>query len=294
VYADIVPIEWSEGARTCGEWSKADRTTAPTRWTMAEGRRSQASSPRSRPGGTALLCVPEGTRKTHFASTSGSTATRRSGPRCLRQGGERRVDLARVNGPRLRQQPSRSGSKRRPCSGRIPRAEAAPLLEVREKWRQDGAEPDLRCAEPDGGRTAARRSRCWSTKVYVGAASAPAPGPHLEPASGIAAAGGGTGTAGPGPACVGCARGIGRNFTVDADDPVRWGIRRRGGRRWPPAARFASKPGALEVRIATGKPGASPSTEVPRLGPAIPSSSAIERSKGMLAERGWQAERQKG
>jgi len=186
-------------------------------------------------------------------------------------GGERRVDLAEVNGRVFVNNVSIGVYAEAVQRPGYRDAKLRTLLEVApEKLGGDGSEPHLRWRGPDGedGREAV--ALLVSNNVYrLGAALGSGTRPHLdEGVLGIAAAEEGTGN---GRARVGLRlRQWDRpSFTVDADDPVPLGIDGEAVTLAPPLE-FSSKPGALAVRIAPGHPGASPSTVVPQgLGPAI-------------------------
>ena len=220
--------------------------------------------------GLPYACVPAGTRN-HFALDLGVDRNDVVGALdAFVDGGERRVDLAEVNGRVFVNNVSigiYAEAVQRPG---YRDAKLRTLLEVApEKLGGDASQPDLRWHGPDGedGRTAV--ALMISNNVYrLGAALGSGTRPHLDAGVlGIAAA-----EEGPG-------RGIRvglslrqwerPSFTVDADDPVALGIDGEAVTLAPPLE-FTSKPGALAVRIAPRHPGASPSTVVPRgLAPAV-------------------------
>lgn len=266
----IVPIELgqAEDLRDLVEGAIEDGADALA---MAGGDGSQAivaeiASRRGLP----YACVPAGTRN-HFALDLGVDRNDVVGALdAFVDGGERRVDLAEVNGRVFVNNVSIGVYAEAVQRPGYRDAKLRTLLEVApEKLGAVGSEPDLRWLGPDGedGRTAV--ALLVSNNVYrLGAALGSGTRPHLdEGVLGIAAA-----EEGPG---RGLRAGLGLRqwrvptFTVDADDPVPLGIDGEAVTLAPPLE-FVSKPGALAVRIAPGHPGASPSTEVPRgLLPAV-------------------------
>jgi diacylglycerol kinase family enzyme len=267
----IVPIELGRGEdlRELVEGAIDDGADALA---MAGGDGSQAIVAEiAARRGLPYACVPAGTRN-HFALDLGVDRDDVVGALdAFVDGGERRVDLAEVNGRVFVNNVSIGVYAEAVQRPGYRDAKLRTLLEVApEKLGGDGAEPDLRWRGPDGedGREAV--ALLVSNNVYrLGAALGSGTRPHLdEGVLGIAAAEEGTGN---GRARVGLRlRQWDRpDFTVDADDPVPLGIDGEAVTLAPPLE-FASKPGALAVRIAPGHPGASPSTEVPEgLGPAI-------------------------
>lgn len=216
-------------------------------------------------------CIPAGTRN-HFALDLGVDRDDVVGSLdAFLDGGERRVDLAEVNGRVFVNNVSiglyaeavqRSGYRD---------AKIRTLVEMAPaEVGSPGSGPALRWEGPDGPEGRDAVALLVSNNVYrLGAAIGPGTRPRLdEGVLGLAAA---TGAAGPGPVPVGLKLRQWRrpSFTVDADRPVAAGIDGEAVTLAPPI-RFASMPRALTVRIAAGHPGASPSTEVPRgLGRAV-------------------------
>ncbi len=267
----IVPIELGlgEDLRDLVEGAIDDGADALA---MAGGDGSQAivaeiASRRGLP----YACVPAGTRN-HFALDLGVDRDDVVGALdAFVDGGERRVDLAEVNGRVFVNNVSIGVYAEAVQRPGYRDAKLRTLLEVApEKLGRVGAEPNLRWRGPDGkdGREAV--ALLVSNNVYrLGAAIGSGTRPHLdEGVLGIAAAEEGIGN---GRARVGMRlrQWDQPSFSVDADDPVPLGIDGEAVTLAPPLE-FASKPGALAVRIAPGHPGASPSTEVPQgLAPAI-------------------------
>jgi len=263
----IVPIElgWGEDLRELVEGAIEDGADALA---MAGGDGSQAVVAEiAARRGLPYACVPAGTRN-HFALDLGVDRDDVVGALdAFVDGGERHVDLAEVNGRVFVNNVSiglYAEAVQRPG---YRDAKLRTLLEVApEKLGGDDSGGALRWRGPDGedGRDAV--ALLVSNNVYrLGAAFGSGTRPHLdEGVLGIAAAeaSGGGGV----PALRQWDR---PSFTVDADAPLPVGIDGEAVTLAPPLE-FASKPGALAVRIAPGHPGASPSTEVPReLGSAV-------------------------
>jgi hypothetical protein len=125
----------------------------------------------------------------------------------------------------------------------------------------DGGDPSLRWSGPDGTEGERALALLISNNPYrLGTALGSATRPHLD-----------GGDLGVTTASVDDSRhGVARlrswsapTFTVDAKGPVAAGIDGEATTLTPPI-RFASRPGALIVRIARHHPGASPATAVPR------------------------------
>jgi diacylglycerol kinase family enzyme len=216
--------------------------------------------------GLPYACVPAGTRN-HFALDLG--VDRRDVVGALDafvDGGERRVDLAEVNGRVFVNNVSIGVYAEAVQRPGYRDAKFRTLLEVApERHNLDGSEPELRWRGPDEEEGHEAVALLVSNNVYrLGTALGSGTRPHLdEGVLGIAAAEEG--------ARVGLSlRQWQRpSFTVDADDPVPVGIDGEAVMLAPPLE-FTSLPGALAVRIARGHPGASPSTLVPHgLGPAV-------------------------
>jgi diacylglycerol kinase family enzyme len=264
----IVPIELGRGEdlRELVEGAIEDGADALA---MAGGDGSQAVvAGIAARRGLPYACVPAGTRN-HFALDLGVDRDDVVGSLdAFVDGGERRVDLAEVNGRVFVNNVSigiYGEAVQRPD---YRDAKLRTLLQVApEKLSPSDSEPALRWRGPDGedGRDAV--ALLVSNNVYrLGAALGSGTRPHLdEGVLGIAAAEA-SGNGGGVPALRQWDR---PSFTVDGDDPLPVGIDGEAVTLAPPLE-FASKPGALAVRIAPRHPGASPSTEVPRgLGSAV-------------------------
>jgi diacylglycerol kinase family enzyme len=263
----IVPIELGTGEdlRELVEGAIEDGADALA---MAGGDGSQAIVAEiAARRGLPYACVPAGTRN-HFALDLGVDRSDVVGALdAFVDGGERRVDLAEVNGRVFVNNVSIGVYAEAVQRPGYRDAKLRTLLEVApEKLNPDGSEPTLRWRGPDGedGREAV--ALLVSNNAYrLGAALGSGTRPHLdEGVLGIAAAEEGAARVG-----LSLRQWQRPTFTVDADDPVPVGIDGEAVVLAPPLE-FASMPGALAVRIAPGHPGASPSTVVPHgLGPAV-------------------------
>jgi hypothetical protein len=214
--------------------------------------------------GLPYACIPAGTRN-HFVLDLGVDRDDVVGSLdAFVNGGERRVDLAEVNGRVFVNNVSigiYADAVQRPG---YRDAKLRTLLEVApEELGPAAPGTALRWRGPDGGEGGGAAALLVSNNVYrLGAAIGSGTRPHLdEGVLGLAAAATNGG--------VSLRQWRRRSFTVDADRPVPVGIDGEAVTLAPPLE-FASLPGALAVRIARGHPGASPSTEVPRgLGRAV-------------------------
>jgi diacylglycerol kinase family enzyme len=216
-------------------------------------------------------CIPAGTRN-HFALDLGVDRDDVVGSLdAFVDGGDRRVDLAEVNGRVFVNNVSiglYAEAVQRPG---YRDAKIRTLLEMAPaELGSQGSGTALRWSGPDGSEGRDAVALLVSNNVYrLGAAIGAGTRPRLDQGVlGVAAA---TGGAAPGHVPVGVTLHQWRrpSFTIDADRPVAAGIDGEAVTLEPPI-HFASMPGALTVRIAAGHPGASPSTEVPRrLGPAV-------------------------
>jgi diacylglycerol kinase family enzyme len=222
--------------------------------------------------GLPYACVPAGTRN-HFALDLGVDRDDVVGSlEALVDGGERRVDLAEVNGRVFVNNVSIGVYAEAVQRPGYRDAKIRTLLEVApERLGPEGTGSALRWRGPDGedGRDAV--ALLVSNNVYrLGATIGSGTRPHLdEGVLGLAAAMTGAGDNGVPSGALSLRQWQQPTFTVDADDPVPVGIDGEALHLVPPLE-FASMPEALAVRIAPGHPGASPSTEVPRgLGPAV-------------------------
>ncbi|HEX4305056.1 MAG TPA: diacylglycerol kinase family protein [Solirubrobacterales bacterium] len=216
--------------------------------------------------GLPYACIPAGTRN-HFALDLGVDRDDVVGALdAFVDGGERRVDLAEVNGrvfvnnvsiglyADAVQRPGYRDAKLRTL------LEAAP-----EGLHPEASAGALRWSGPEGDDGRDPLALLVSNNVYrLGPGIGSGTRPRLDRGLlGVAAAT--PGVAGPGgvPVGVRLRQWDDPIFTIDADGPVAAGIDGEAVTLAPPLC-FASKPGVLAVRIAPGHPGASPSTEVPR------------------------------
>ncbi len=206
--------------------------------------------------GLPYACVPAGTRN-HFALDLGVDRDDVVGALdAFVDGGERRVDLATVNGRVFVNNCSiglYADAVQRPG---YRDAKLRTLLEVApEVTRADGSGTTLRWSGPDGTEGGEMVALLVSNNVYrLGGPIGSGTRPRLdEGVLGVAAA----------PAGLRLRQWRAPTFVVDAPGEVPAGIDGEAAMLSPPI-RFASMPGALAVRIARGHPGASPSTEVPR------------------------------
>jgi len=267
----IVPIELGRGEdlRELVEGAIEDGADALA---MAGGDGSQAIVAEiAARRGLPYACVPAGTRN-HFALDLGVDRGDVVGSLdALVDGGERRVDLAEVNGQVFVNNVSIGVYAEAVQRPGYRDAKLRTLLEVApERLGPADSGPPLRWRGPDGEEGGDAVALLVSNNVYrLGATLGSGSRPHLdEGVLGIAAAEMGE-TGGSVPVGLALRQWRRASFTVDADDPVPLGIDGEAVTLAPPLE-FASLPGALTVRIAPGHPGASPSTEVPRgLGRAV-------------------------
>jgi diacylglycerol kinase family enzyme len=268
----IVPIELGcgEDLRELVEGAIEDGADALA---MAGGDGSQAIVAEiAAARGLPFACVPAGTRN-HFALDLGVDRDDVVGSLdALVDGGERRVDLAEVNGRAFVnnvsiglyadavQQPGYRDAKIRTL------LEMAP-----DELGPEGSGTGLRWRGPDGAEGRDAVALLVSNNVYrLGAAIGSGTRPRLDQGVlGLAAAVAGRAADGPVPVGVKLRQWRRPSFTIDADGPVAAGIDGEAATLQPPV-RFKVRPGALTVRIAPDHPGASPSTEVPSgLGTAV-------------------------
>ena len=205
-------------------------------------------------------CVPAGTRN-HFALDLGVDRDDVVGALdAFVDGGERRVDLAEVNGRVFVNNVSlglyaeavqRSGyreAKLRTLAETLPQAIGP-----------DANGPGLRWTGPDGREQRAGAALLVSNNRYrLGRAIGSGTRPRLDAGLlGIAVAGAGE--------RLPWQEWTARAFSVDADEPVTQvpaGIDGEAVKLAPPL-RFRTRPGALRVRVARAHPGASPSAGLP-------------------------------
>jgi diacylglycerol kinase family enzyme len=218
--------------------------------------------------GLPYACVPAGTRN-HFALDLGVDRDDVVGALdAFVDGGERRVDLAEVNGrvfvnnvslglyAEAVQRPGYREAKLRTLFGTLP-----------EALGPGGEGLDLRWADLDGREQRAGAAILVSNDRYrLGRAVGSGTRPRLDEGRlGIAVAGGGGDPASRRPWREWTAPA----FEVSADRTVPAGVDGEAMRLEPPL-RFRTRPGVLRVRVARRHPGASPSASLPEgLGPSI-------------------------
>ncbi len=207
-------------------------------------------------------CIPAGTRN-HFALDLGVDRDDVVGALdAFVDGGERRVDLAEVNGRVFVNNVSLGLYAEAVQQEGYRAAKIRTLMAMAPASIESGGESaKLRWAGPDGTEGDGALALLVSNNPYrLGTALGSATRPHLD-----------EGDLGITTAAVDDSRhGAARlrswscpTFTVEADGPVAAGIDGEATTLTSPI-RFASRPGALTVRIARAHPGASPATAVPR------------------------------
>ena len=261
----IVPIELGPGEdlRELVEAAIGDGADALA---MAGGDGSQAivaelAAARDLP----YACVPAGTRN-HFALDLGVDRDDVVGSLdAFVDGGERRVDLAEVNGRVFVNNVSIGLYADAVQEPGYRDAKLRTMLEVAPAQLGPGSSGTaLRWSGEDGSEGRDAVALLVSNNVYrLGGPIGSGTRPRLDAGTlGLAVA-----AAGP-PGRAGVPVGLALrqwrqpSFTVDADGPVAAGIDGEAVTLSPPI-RFATRPRALTVRIAASHPGASPSTEVP-------------------------------
>jgi diacylglycerol kinase family enzyme len=214
--------------------------------------------------GIPYACIPAGTRN-HFALDLGVDRDDVVGALdAFVDGGERRVDLGEVNGRVFVNNVSLGLYADAVQEEGYRAAKIRTLVAMApEKVRADGPGPALRWRGPDGVEEGGALTLLVSNNPYrLGTALGSATRPHLDQGDlGITSAAVADGGAGPGLARL--RSWSSPTFTVEADGPVAAGIDGEATTLTPPI-RFASRPGALTVRISRRHPGASPATAVPR------------------------------
>jgi diacylglycerol kinase family enzyme len=212
--------------------------------------------------GVPYACIPAGTRN-HFALDLGVDRNDVVGALdAFVDGGERRVDLAEVNGRVFVNNVSLGLYADAVQKEGYRAAKIRTLVAMAPATVEgDGDDAALRWSGPGGTEGERALALLVSNNPYrLGTALGSATRPHLD-----------EGDLGVTTASVDDSRhGTARlrswscpTFVVDADRPVAAGIDGEATTLTPPI-RFASRPGALIVRIARDHPGASPATAVPR------------------------------
>ncbi|HEY2479993.1 MAG TPA: diacylglycerol kinase family protein [Solirubrobacterales bacterium] len=216
--------------------------------------------------GLPYACIPAGTRN-HFALDLGVDRDDVVGALdAFVDGGERHVDLAEVNGRVFVNNVSIGLYADAVQKPGYRDAKIRTMLEVAPgEVGSEGSGTALRWRGPDGTEGRDALALLVSNNVYrLGAAIGSGTRPRLdEGVLGVAAAAAGPADRRGVPVGVSLRQWRRPSFTVHAEGPVAAGIDGEAVTLAPPIE-FASRPGALTVRIAPDHPGASPSTEVPR------------------------------
>ena len=210
-------------------------------------------------------CIPAGTRN-HFALDLGvDREDVVGGLDALVDGGERRVDLAEVNGRVFVNNVSLGFYAAAVQREGYREAKLRTMLEVAPTVGEAGPGTAIRWDGPAGAAGEDGVALLVSNDPYrLGTMIGSGTRPRLDRGIlGIAA----LSSASPGrrltPVALRFQQWSRPSFVVTADGPVAAGIDGETATLEPPI-RFASRPLALRVRIARGQPGASPSTQVPR------------------------------
>jgi hypothetical protein len=278
----IVPIELGGGEdlRELVEGAIEDGADALA---MAGGDGSQAIvAAIAAERGLPYACIPAGTRN-HFALDLGVDRNDVVGALdAFVDGGERRVDLAEVNGrvfvnnvsigvyAEAVQRPGYRNAKLRTLLDVAPEKLGAGSGSGSNSNSGDSG-PALRWRGPEGEQGGEAVALLVSNNAYrLGAGIGSGTRPHLdEGVLGLAAATAAETEDGGPPVGLRLRQWRQPLFTVDADGEVPMGVDGEALTLEAPL-QFASLPGVLAVRIAPGHPGASPSTVVPKgLGPAV-------------------------
>lgn len=210
-------------------------------------------------------CIPAGTRN-HFALDLGvDREDVVGGLEALVDGGERRVDLAEVNGRVFVNNVSLGLYADAVQRDGYRDAKLRTLLEVAPERLESGPETPIGWEGPDGDGGGDGVALLVSNDPYrLGTVIASGTRPRLDTGTlGIATVSSGPDGPGLAPVAFRLRQWSRPTFTVDGDGPVAAGIDGEATTLAPPI-RFASRPRALRVRIARGQPGASPSTDLPQ------------------------------
>ena len=210
-------------------------------------------------------CIAAGTRN-HFALDLGVDRDDVvAGLDALVDGGERRVDLAEVNGRVFVNNVSLGFYAAAVQREGYREAKLKTMLEVAPTVGEGEEGASIRWDGPEGAAGEDGVALLVSNDPYrLGTMIGAGTRPRLDQGIlGIAALSSGS-PAGPlAPVALRFEQWSRPSFVVGADGPVAAGIDGETATLEPPI-RFASRPLALRVRIARGAPGASPSTQVPR------------------------------
>jgi diacylglycerol kinase family enzyme len=210
-------------------------------------------------------CIPAGTRN-HFALDLGVDRTDVVGALdAFVDGGERRVDLAEVNGRVFVNNVSLGVYAEGVQREEYRDAKIRTLLDtVPDVLGPEGRPLDLSFSGPDGGIQRSGAAILISNNPYrLGGPLGPGTRPRLDTGRlGIAVFDPPTRPGEGGPGGAGLRQWSAPSFQVDSGGPVPAGVDGEALMMDPPL-RFRSVPGALRVRIARSHPGASPSAQLP-------------------------------
>jgi hypothetical protein len=214
--------------------------------------------------GLPYACVPAGTRN-HFALDLGvDREDVVGGLDALVEGGERRVDLAEVNGRVFVNNVSLGLYADAVQHNGYREAKLRTLLEIAPEELGPGAGSSISWDGPGGDGDAGAVLLVSNDSYRLGTVIGSGTRPRLdEGVLGIATLSSPEGPRRLAPVALRLTQWSEPSFVVSADGPVAAGIDGEAATLQPPI-HFASRPGALRVRIARDHPGASPSTRVPR------------------------------
>ena len=215
--------------------------------------------------GLPYACIPAGTRN-HFAADLGVERDDVVGALdAFVEGGERRVDLAEVNGRVFVNNVSLGLYAEAVQRSGYRNAKLRTLLEVvPEMLGPDGTGLDLTWSGPGGHEHRSGVAVLVSNNRYrLGRAVGSGTRPRIDDGLlGITVVGAPHGRGGRRPLQRPWREWTATDFAVEADHPVPAGIDGEAARLDPPL-RFRIRPGVLRVRIARAHPGASPSAALP-------------------------------
>ena len=214
-----------------------------------------------------FACIPAGTRN-HFALDLGVDRDDVVGALdAFVNGGERRVDLAEVNGRTFVNNVSLGSTPRR-CSARAtgrPSCARSSTRRPTSSVPRGSSATALRWTDPDGNHRDSAAVILVSNNAYrLGVGVGSGTRPRVDAGElGIAVTDGPRGTRGPGGRRRLWHQWTAPRFEVDAAGPVPVGVDGEALVLDPPL-RFTVRRGALRLRIAPHHPGASPSAALPR------------------------------
>ncbi len=214
--------------------------------------------------GLPYACIPAGTRN-HFALDLGVERRDVVGALdALVDGGERKVDLAEVNGRVFVNNVSLGLYADAVKKAGYREDKLRTLLEtVPEVLGPEGKEPDLQWTDPEGERHSSGAAILVSNNAYrLGRLLGSGTRPRMDKGLlGIAVVGSSV-QRGPGQRSRPWAEWTRESFEIGSGEPVAAGIDGEDATLTPPI-RFRCMPAALHVRIARSHPGASPSAAQP-------------------------------